>query len=139
MSRVLLDTDLLSEVLRERNPKVGERAKQYLTAKGKLTLSSVTVFEVVRGWWHAGRSERGDEFFAWCNSFADVLPFDARCAEVAGRFGGSLSRSGTPIGVADVLIAATAIVHELPIGTGNTAHYERALPFGLAGIENWRD
>jgi hypothetical protein len=68
----------------------------------------------------------------WIEAHAEVLPFDTRCADVAGRFGGALSKSGTPIGFADVLIAATAIVHSLPIATGNRAHYERALPFGLA-------
>ena len=139
MSRVLLDTDLLSEVLRRRNPQVSARAQAYIQDHGKLTLSAVTVFEVVRGWNHAARSERGAEFLTWVESHAEVVPFDSECAAVAGRFGGELTRVGTPIGLADVLIAATAIVHGLPIATGNRAHYERALPFGLIGIHNWRD
>lgn len=139
MARVLLDTDLLSEVLRQRNPFVTQRAQAYLRENDKFTISSVTVFEVVRGWNHAGRAERGEEFMGWVSAFTEVVAFDTACGAAAGRLGGALTRGGTPIGLADVLIAATAIVHRIPIATGNRAHYERALPLGLVGLENWRE
>lgn len=139
MSRVLLDTDLLSELLRRRNPKVTSHAASYVAAHERLIISSVTVFEVVRGWCHAGKPDRANEFLQWVSKYAETLPFDAQCAATAGRLGGALAMSGMQIGVADVLIAATAIEHGVPIATGNRAHYERAIPFGLVGIENWRD
>jgi tRNA(fMet)-specific endonuclease VapC len=47
--------------------------------------------------------------------------------------------TGTPIGLADVMIAATAISLGLPVATGNRAHYELALPLGLKAVENWRE
>ena len=46
-------------------------------------------------------------------------------------------RTGTTVGVADVLIATTAIVHQLTLVTGNVDNYQRMVPFGLT-IENWR-
>jgi tRNA(fMet)-specific endonuclease VapC len=139
MTKTLLDTDLLSEVLRRRNARVQQRAEAYLKDHERYTVSAVTMFEVTRGWHHAGRTERADKFLEWAAGHVHVLPFDAECAKVAGRVGGTLLKNGTPIGLADVLIAATAIVHELPIATGNTTHYERAKPFGLLGLENWRE
>ncbi|MBN1612467.1 MAG: hypothetical protein JW940_37900 [Polyangiaceae bacterium] len=50
---------------------------------------------------------------------------------------GALLRSGTTVGVADALIAATAIVHDRVLVTGNLDHYQRTLPFGLR-LENRR-
>ena len=57
---------------------------------------------------------------------------------MAGEVAGVLLRNGTPVGVADVLIAATAIVHQVTVATANIAHYQRMVPFGLR-VENWRE
>jgi predicted nucleic acid-binding protein len=48
MNRVLLDTDILSDFLRGHNGNVIRRAQAYMGEHGRLTLSAVTVFEVVR-------------------------------------------------------------------------------------------
>ena len=65
------------------------------------------------------------------------MQFDAECARRGGEIAGTLLRMGTTVGVADTLIAATAIVHKLTLVTGNIDHYQRMVPFGLT-IENWR-
>ena len=49
MSRVLLDTDIYSEVIKAINPTVTQNAIAYRQANGVLTLSVVTVMEIVRG------------------------------------------------------------------------------------------
>jgi tRNA(fMet)-specific endonuclease VapC len=67
-----------------------------------------------------------------------VLAFDDRSARIGGEMAGALLRTGTTIGVADVLIAATAIANDVTVATANLAHYQRLVPFGLS-IENWRD
>ena len=46
-------------------------------------------------------------------------------AELAGRITGDLDRTGQPIGRADPMIAAIAIVNGLELVAGNTAHYQR--------------
>lgn len=51
---VLLDTDTLSELSRG-NATVRARAQAYLAAFGRLTISSVTVFERLRGYREAGK------------------------------------------------------------------------------------
>jgi len=62
--------------------------------------------------------------------------FDDRAARHYGRLRDDLERSGTPIGDADLRIAAIARTHELTVVTGKVRHFER-VP-GLA-VENWLD
>jgi tRNA(fMet)-specific endonuclease VapC len=138
MRRALLDTDILSEVLKGKNPQVAERASAYLGAYNRLTISVVTLMEVVKGLRKVGREEPLRRFEAGLYRF-DVLPFDAEAASLAGRIYGDLERVGQPIGRADPMIAATALRHGLVLVTGNEAHYERIVRAGHAlAIENWR-
>jgi tRNA(fMet)-specific endonuclease VapC len=137
MPRVLVDTDILSDVLRAKNEGVMRRARAYLKENEHLSISAVTVFEVVRGRYQANQVDRALQFLAW-TAAAEVIPFDAECARQGGEMAGVLLRSGAMLGVADILIAATAIVHGAALATANVRHYERLTTFGLM-IENWRD
>jgi tRNA(fMet)-specific endonuclease VapC len=67
------------------------------------------------------------------------LSLDREVAALAGEIDGALERSGQRVGVADVLIAATAIRASLVLATGNTDHYARMQKAGFPlRIENWR-
>jgi hypothetical protein len=57
MDNCLVDTDILSEYLRGKNSEVQDRAREYREEHGRLTISVVTVFEVVRGRHQANQSE----------------------------------------------------------------------------------
>jgi tRNA(fMet)-specific endonuclease VapC len=46
MSRALLDTDILSEVLKNRDPTVARAAADYLARHGEFTISVVSVMEI---------------------------------------------------------------------------------------------
>jgi hypothetical protein len=48
MNAALLDTDMTSEVLKQRNVNVGQHSKQYLRSHGQFAISAVTRFEIVR-------------------------------------------------------------------------------------------
>jgi len=104
---------------------------------GRLTISAVTIFEVVRGRHQAQQIDRATEFMAWTRD-TEVLAFDDKCARIGGEIAGALIRTGMTVGAADILIAATAIANDATLATANVAHYQRILPFGLA-IENWRE
>jgi tRNA(fMet)-specific endonuclease VapC len=136
MDRALVDTDILSEFLRGKNAEVRRRASEYLRQHGRLTLSVITIFEVVRGRHQANQPDRALQFLSWPKS-AEVLPFDASCAVRAGELAGAMHRAGTMLAIADVLIAATALAYDLVVVTGNTQHYARLAPLGLR-LENWR-
>jgi predicted nucleic acid-binding protein len=49
VSKVLLDTDIYSEVIKAINPTVTQNALAYRQKNGVLTLSVITVMEIVRG------------------------------------------------------------------------------------------
>ena len=62
------------------------------------------------------------------------LPFDDLCAEHYGRIRRDLERDGTPIGPNDLMIAATALAHDLFLVTGNTREFARVA--GLR-LQDW--
>ncbi len=139
MNESVLDTDILSEVLKGRDAKVVTHAREYVHAFGTLTTTAVTVLEVVRGYEKARRPRPLQHAMAAIRTYR-VLPFDASCAEIAGRIHAELERAGRPIGVMDPMIAAVAIHHGLTLATGNTAHYAHIQRLGYPlTLINWRD
>ena len=141
MERSLLDTDMFSEVMRGRNQAVRAKADAYLDILGHLTLSVITVSEVIDGFRRQQRDDRIAEFMAEIDAGKhEILALDLMTAVTAGRIFGDLHRIGQPIGNADPFIAACAITLELPLITGNVAHYERVQALGYPlRLENWRD
>jgi tRNA(fMet)-specific endonuclease VapC len=138
VSRALLDTDIYSEVLKAVNPTVTQNAIAYRQANGVLTLSVITVMEIVRGFQQNQSSRRLANFLTAIAS-EDVLIFDQPAAELAGRIEGELVRTGRPIGMADTMIAAVALTRGLELATGNTARFQRVQQLGYPLIlVNWR-
>lgn len=139
MRKAALDTDIFSEVVKGKNVVVRDRAAAYIAASGPLTISLVTVLEVVKGL-HKAQREADVQRFLTGLSHLEVLPLDLDTAVLAGRMYGDLERTGQPIGRADPMIAATAVVHDLVLVTGNGAHYERIRQLGYAlELDNWRE
>jgi len=139
MNKALLDTDILSEVLKGRNPQVVAQAEAYLRHHAMLTVSAVSVIEVVSGLQRMARSAQLEQFLGALNAI-EVLPVDTQSAVLAGRIDGDLLRTGQPIGRADPIIAAQAITHGLVLVTGNVRHYERIVALGYPlRMANWRD
>ncbi|HEX3759911.1 MAG TPA: PIN domain-containing protein [Kofleriaceae bacterium] len=139
MNRAILDTDILSEVLKQRNEAVVRRADEYVRHHGRFTISCITVLEVVAGWHRVQREDRVQEFLGRLPDF-DVLSLDSEAAARAGRIEADLSRKGQPVGRADSMIAAIAAVNGLPLVTGNTEHYRRIRDLGVPLVlSDWRN
>ena len=138
MSRRLLDTDILSEILKGKDQAVSANAASYLAQHGELTISAVAVAEIVYGFRRMRREDRVAQFERSVET-AEVLPFDDAAARLAGRINADLELQGRVIGLPDVMVAAIALQSGLPIVTGNVAHFEhvRSLGYDLT-IENWR-
>ena len=102
--KALLDTDIFSEIAKGKNETVRRRALAYIAAAGPLTISSVTVVEVVKGLRKVGREKEIERFVASL-PLLEVVPLDTTAAERAGRIYGDLERLGQPIGRADPMIA----------------------------------
>jgi len=138
MARVLLDTDILSEIVKAKDAVVTARAREYLASEGRFTIPVLAVMEVVYGFQRIGRDDRIDEFRALLNGH-DVLVFDTDIAALAGRIYAKLERAGRTVGLTDVMIAAVAVHHGLGIATGNVRHFEAIRDAGYEfDLENWR-
>jgi predicted nucleic acid-binding protein len=138
MSRRLLDTDILSEIIKGKNAAIAANAATYLSQQGQFTTSAVTVAEIVYGFRRMGREDRVKQFEGSLDA-SEVLPLDDAAARLAGRINADLESRGWTIGMPDVMIAAIALRNRLPIVTGNFARFEHVLSVGYQLIiENWR-
>jgi predicted nucleic acid-binding protein len=123
---VLLDTDTLSELSRG-NPTVSAIAQAYLRAFGRFTLSSVTVFERLRGYRQALRA--GKPFHRQLQAFESlvqnsiVLPFDENAASVSAALWAACSRAQRKQ-LGDILIAGIAVARQIPLATRNRRDFE---------------
>lgn len=123
---VLLDTDTLSELSRG-NATVAARAQTYLRAFGRFTISSVTVFERLRGYRQAIRA--GKPFHRQLHAFealvqnSVVLPFDENAAAVSSTIWATSSRAQRQK-LGDILIAGIAVARQIPLATRNQRDFE---------------
>jgi len=108
-----------------RGEKTVKKAVRTVDESAIARVSSVTVMELWEGIHLADSSEQERRVME--NLLTDVreLPFDRECAMTAGEINTTLQRDGTPIEDADVMIAATALVNDVPVVTNNTDHFER--------------
>lgn len=130
--QALLDTDTLSLVMR-RHPSVLSKARLYLAEHGHFTISIITRYEVLRGLHAKGAVRQISNFDRFCARSA-VLPVTEEVVVRAAEIYADLSRRGELIGDADILIAASALVHGLEVVTNNEDHFKRIR--GLQ-VENW--
>lgn len=134
MDEALLDTDILSEVLKRKDKRVLANARQYLSEYPRFTFSSITAYEVIRGL-HANQATRQLGEFVKTVATSDVLPVTMPILMRAAELWADASRLGRAQNDADLIIAATALEHHRVLVTGNTDHFSWIL--GLT-LENWR-
>ena len=134
MNGYLLDTNVLSEVIRRRpEPSVLARLRQI--APGSVFTSVVCVTELRYGARRRpGAEARWERIAREVLSRVRILPFGEEEALRAGDLLADLEAAGQPIGIEDVLIGATALAGSLTVATRNVRHFRR-LP-GLA-VESW--
>jgi tRNA(fMet)-specific endonuclease VapC len=130
----LLDTDTLSEVIKDRDLRVRQAARQYLETHGSFTFSIITRYEVLRGLKAKRATRQVAAVEHWCQT-SNVLPLGDDVVVRAADLYADLYRSGHLISDADILIAATALVHGLILITGNVAHFQHISGLPLA---SWR-
>lgn len=129
----LLDTSFISAFApdRPRPAAVVEHWVSVQSSRDGFYFSVVVVAEIERGiaklqrLGQAGRAERLDRWLAvTLDEFSDrVLVVDARVAREAGGLDDRVVARGRNPGLADVLLAATARVHDLALLTANERHF----------------
>lgn len=120
----LVDTNVLSELVK-RTPHPGVVA--WLGAQEAIRISAITIMELEFGIARApdGRRER---LLAWLESMLaspahHVVPLDAAIARAAGQLRHRAEQAGRPRPLADLLIAATALIAGSAVATRNTADF----------------
>jgi tRNA(fMet)-specific endonuclease VapC len=126
----MLDTDTVSFALRGQG-RVAERLLEHRPPD--LCMSAITLAELRYG----ADNRRSKKLHRLIDIFSEsvaAVPFDALAASRFGVVAAQLTRSGTPIGGFDSLIAAHALSLGLTLVTNNTEHFSRVS--GLK-VENW--
>lgn len=138
MDKALLDTDIFSQVLRRYSPAIVFRTAAYLTEFEQLTISAITVTEIIKGWQKRQREDRIEQFISELGA-VEILYLCLDTHILIGRILADLERTGQPIGFADTAIAAIALQNNLTLVTGNLNHYQRILDLGYSlKLDTWR-
>ncbi len=131
----LIDTDILSYILK-RKETAYQRSRDYLKKHERFTISCLTYYECFRGYKAVGASKRLQVFQEFLN-ITDVLYLDQAILDKAGEIYGVLKKKGVLPGEFDVLIGATALVHDCILITNNEKHYEQIKENFPLKINNW--
>jgi tRNA(fMet)-specific endonuclease VapC len=134
MPSSLLDTDILSEVLRQKNRTVRRKANAYLRQFHQFEFSAFTRYEVLRGFKEKKAVRQLQRFTAFC-AHSLIFPITDDVLDRAADLWAEAYRGGHPRNDADLIIAATALQHGRTLVTGNGPHFSWIL--GLT-VEDWR-
>lgn len=127
MEIICLDTNVL---IAHKRAQKADKDKTFLfrltTNPCQFAVSSITVYELLRG-------DNQDEDIYWKAMFSNmsVLDFDMDCAEQAAKVYQDLKTRGLLIESEDLLIAATALRHQIKLATGNVKHFARVADLEL--------
>jgi tRNA(fMet)-specific endonuclease VapC len=121
----LFDTDAISELLKPR-PAAGYVAWLSAIPREEQFTSAVVVGELYNGAFRSSAVARHLENVEKRVLLAvTVLSYDVAAARVYGQVRAHLESVGRPLADADLQIAATALVHDLELVTGNVKHFRR--------------
>lgn len=131
MTQFLLDTNIISDLLRD--PRGRVRARIAAVGEKQVCTSIIVAAELRFGAVRRGSarlSEQLADYLGTMNILAFESPADVVYAELRTR----LERAGTPIGANDLLIAAHALALRLTLVTDNEREFKRVPDLT---IENW--
>jgi len=131
VTRYLLDTNIISDLIR--NPR-GKAAKRIARVGDDAICTSIIVAAELRYGAAKSGSPRIAKAVEALLGEIEVLPFDAPADADYGVLRVALEEAGTPIGSNDLLIAAHARAVDAVVVTANLAEFKRVR--GLK-VENW--
>jgi predicted nucleic acid-binding protein len=117
VSGVLVDSDVLIEVLRQRKPEVDRRWMDLMNTGQLVFYSPVSLAEI-----RHGMRERERELIERAFSRMRCVPIAIEIATRAGDYLRAFHASHA-LGLGEALIAATASVHDLELWTQNRKHF----------------
>ena len=127
-----LDSNTCIYFLNNRSPRISARLRA--TGPEKIRIPSMVKAELLHG---AEKSVRREANLARVREFLaafEIVPFCSYCAETYSVIRCQLEKSGTPIGPADLVIAATVLTQVGTLVTNNVSEFRRVA--GLS-VDNW--
>jgi tRNA(fMet)-specific endonuclease VapC len=129
--RYLLDTNVVSDLVRDPQGRVAQRIRK--VGEAQVCTSIIVAAELRYGAAKKGSSRLTSQLDAVLAAL-EVLPFEAPADAEYGSLRSLLERAGKPIGANDLLIAAQALALGHKIVTDNEREFARVR--GLR-LENW--
>ena len=128
-----LDTDICVDALRDRLP--GIKRKLKMLEPRQVKIPSMVQAELLFGALRIADPVKREEVNKFLSPF-DIVPFGPEAALAYAKIRHDMQVKGTPIGPADLIIAATATAHHATLVTHNTKEFSRIS--GLL-IEDWTE
>ena len=131
MSRYLLDTNAISDLVRNPAGAIAQRVREH--GEAQVCTSIIVAAELRYGAAKKGSERLTRQLEAVLDAIA-ILPFESPADEAYGLIRAALEAAGRPIGGNDLLIAAHALSLGLTVVTDNEREFGRIeeLP-----VENW--
>jgi tRNA(fMet)-specific endonuclease VapC len=133
-TRYLLDTNILSDLLKNPQGKVARKISSLAAGERDLLATSIVVAAELR----YGVAKSGSSILAGrveqLLDAIEILSFEADADRHYGRIRAELENAGTPIGGNDLLIAAHVLAIDAVLVTDNVREFKRVE--GLR-VENW--
>lgn len=130
----LFDTDTITNIMKP-FPSTSLLQKLTTIPREAQYISTITLYEIVYG---AYKSKRKNFHIKKLEELllpaVQILGFDSKAAYVCGSLKAELESKGIPLALADLQIAAIAIVNGLILVSGNIKHFRR-IP--RLKVENW--
>ncbi len=138
MSRFVIDSNVLSEIVR---PRPEPRVTAFLSDRSDLWISAIVFHELAYGVARLAPTSRIEFLNAFIESMKErfqgrIVAVDVRLAEIAGRLRGTESKRGRNLPILNSFIAATAVVKKGTLVTRNVKHFQ---DLGVPVANPWED
>lgn len=132
MRDYLLDTNAISALLNHYE-KVVTKVNEATDEGGEIFLSVISDYEINRGLFAANATRKLEDYKMLRQQYHLVWIDSLELSKKAAEIHADLKKKGTPIQDADILIAATALLHNLTVVTDDQ-HFWR---ISELKVENW--
>jgi predicted nucleic acid-binding protein len=117
----LCDTNVISELAR---PQPNSGVIGWSATVSSISLSVITLEEISYGLTSKPNTRIQTWFQGFLDAYCKIIPITAEIAQRSGELRGGLRTEGKTRSQADMLIAATAQIHQLTLVTRNTRDFE---------------